>query len=757
MIRHEYTYNPLAISDNVPERDKLKPDYLIGNINYSISHLVVSKPDLLLAANYYHGVLDKSEFKYLEDNYGIGVACDLEFIPLVRKHIEALKGQLLSNPMKFGITCKDEKTLKSINESKKRSFLKAMADDIMENMKASNEWATKQMKGEQFSKMPDKITEEQVRQLQYKYSVEWQSEFEQCAQLVLNATLNNVGVDFRTKVSQMFENLLVYGSCYYKVDLEHIGEDPIIQVINPLDIFYNKNTNDTYINQCTRVVHRFYRTPEEIINMFPELTDEEIEYIMSYKVQSPGFDGYTREINEAVLGITNGDRSNRYYSHSTSGIIECYHVEWLANNPVTVEDYTDMVEDSDGNIIPNKIKRYRLDRYSGVKIGSKIYVKLGKDEVIRSQRQPYKCKLSYNGVSHTDNNGKPYSLILKTKTLQDKYNVYYFHRDNLVANAGVKGMYVDLSMLPSYMGDSPEDRLMQFMAISKQGFAPINTAQEGSSAMNTIFQGYDNSLDYNAIQGYNLLLQIIEDTVSSITGVPRQMLADIEQRDAVHNVQASMRQSMVINKPLFNLMDSMMRQVLTDMIDLSKVSFREGKYGSLLLGDYRSKIFSIEPQYFCFSDHDIHIVDSNQITEERQKIESLTMELVKAQALSASIAYDIITSSSLSEADTKARKGLRDSEQMQQQLQQASQQIQQLEEQIKQLTQIANKYNEQEAMINKAKVKEIDAKIANDKVVNELKAKELDIKKAVADNQIKVEALQIYDSKKSNDEPKNIV
>jgi hypothetical protein len=39
-------------------------------------------------------------------------------------------------------------------------------------------------------------------------------------------------------------------------------------------------------------------------------------------------------------------------------------------------------------------------------------------------------------------------LILKTANLQDKYDLLHFFRDNLIANSGVPGDWVDLPMIP---------------------------------------------------------------------------------------------------------------------------------------------------------------------------------------------------------------------------------------------------------------------------------------------------------------------
>ena len=44
----------------------------IEQINRCISELVYDKIALRKAYNYYHGVRDAEQFKYLEENYGIG-------------------------------------------------------------------------------------------------------------------------------------------------------------------------------------------------------------------------------------------------------------------------------------------------------------------------------------------------------------------------------------------------------------------------------------------------------------------------------------------------------------------------------------------------------------------------------------------------------------------------------------------------------------------------------------------------------------
>jgi len=54
----------------------------------------------------------------LEENYGIGNPTSVEFIPLIRKHLDALIGEYLGAPILPRVTCKDSETISKINREK---------------------------------------------------------------------------------------------------------------------------------------------------------------------------------------------------------------------------------------------------------------------------------------------------------------------------------------------------------------------------------------------------------------------------------------------------------------------------------------------------------------------------------------------------------------------------------------------------------------------------------------------------------------
>lgn len=69
--------------------------------------------------------------------------------------------------------------------------------------------------------------------------------------------------------------------------------------------------------------------------------------------------------------------------------------------------------------------------------------------------------MSVNGLFFLDKNGDPNSMIIKTMDLQDKFDLLCFYRDNLIANSGSKGDWIDVSVLPTFLGDSTPEQLQK--------------------------------------------------------------------------------------------------------------------------------------------------------------------------------------------------------------------------------------------------------------------------------------------------------
>ena len=107
-----------------------KEEEIIGNINRAINELVYDKTQLIKAYQYYHGKRDPEQFRHLEENYGIGTPTSVEFVPLVRKHVDVLIGEYLSTPLLPRISCKDKNTLSTINRDKQIAIHSEIAKQL---------------------------------------------------------------------------------------------------------------------------------------------------------------------------------------------------------------------------------------------------------------------------------------------------------------------------------------------------------------------------------------------------------------------------------------------------------------------------------------------------------------------------------------------------------------------------------------------------------------------------------------------------
>jgi hypothetical protein len=734
------------------EKEKNSEDYLVNCIDLAIAELVIEKDHLRKAYNYYNGVRDEDQFRYLEENFNIGTPTSVEFIPLIRRHVDALVGEHLQNKLKPKITCKDSATISKIADAKKTVVNDAEMNALRQQLHANISHVFQHEEDRAASKPPaDETTDFALQQLKMNVSKQFVSSFEIAAQDIVTHLSQSKSVDLYHKLKLLFLDILIAGQCFYKVQVDHPGETPQVEILNTFNVFFDENPNSPYTKTAPRVVHRRWMYRDQILAKYGQfLSSDDITELGSIQPAYLNNDFfYIRSDQGAMvsnmasnLATTLPYLDGRNYSYN---LIPVYEVEWLSANKVKV---------GGKNI-------YRTDRYAGVRIAQNIYLDMGKvDDAVRSVENPYACFNSINGIRYSNRNGRPYSLVLATANLQDKYDILHFHRDNLIANSGVKGDWVDYANLPAFLGSSPAERLLKFKAYKKQGIALINTAQEGRGANhNTVFAGFDDAVDGNSIQAIQLAIQQTEEICSSITGVFRERLGAIEQKDAVTNVDVGIKQSAIITKQYSQVMDNVTTELLIDALNACKDSYKDGMVGSIILGDGLQKVFTIDPQHFSFTDYDITISDSGDVIRDMQKIDQLTLELIKSGQADIDIIFETIGTESLAEMKQQVLLAFEKKKQENGQVQQLQQQLMQVQDQLKQATKQGQQL-ESENQSLKGKAGELEGKaIDNDFTVRTQannNTKEYNEGRLQIDQiRTELERAQILDDGKQNDKVKH--
>ena len=725
----------------------MKKEELVSKTDLAIAELVQEKTAIKKAYNYYNCKRDKEQFKYLEENFGIGQPTAVEFIPLIRKHIDALVGEYLDVPILPKVSCKDTVTINNIFRERQLQIASECANLLQTNLKNNllRILGSKDMQDLNIKEQLDKLIED--------INENFISEYEIAGQNVVEYIIQSRNVDLVTKLKQLFIDLLVSGFTFYRVLPSSSGKNIRIECLNPLNVFPDLNYDSPYINESYRVVVRTYLTRNQILSKYgkdlskndlakiEEMWTDALETTGSYFVRS-----YNQDGTPATDGLRAGEEVTPGYPEQhwyNKDLIPVYEVEWIETDKNFVEQ-----------------------RYSTVRIGSEIYVLKGLDkEVIRTKDEPNKATLSVNGVWFNNRGGEPFSMVQKCMVLQDRYDLLHFYRDNLIAQSGSVGDFVNLPTLPAILGDDLSERLMKWKAYKKAGLALIDTSQEGQvntgqAPLNTMFNGFDDTVKVQAIQAIQLAIDSVEQTTSSITGVFRERLNGIQQRDAVTNVQTGINNSFIVTKQWHYQMDLVTREILLDALNCAKIVYKDGLTGTLILGNKLQKIFTALPKYFTVTDFDIHIITSSELLKEMEQIRATVPEFIKGGIVTPDILMDIMTAKSLTEMKSMVKKSIKKQKEENNKIQQLTQQVEELQNNLQQAQQQLQQAQSKIESLNEAKLQIEREKNQMQFQLDDYKNKtDRTFKESQAENDSKrteIELMQLYDGNPYNDEVKNV-
>lgn len=734
----------------------------IEKINSCIGELVYEKTQLKKAYNYYHGIRDAEQFKHIEDNFGIGVPTSVGFTPLIKKHIDVLIGEYLELDQDMQVSCKDETTISNIMRDKQLlinrsiySFLKNYVENTILDIITGDREPSK-----------DPVVVRQLENIKNNIDKNYVSEYEKAAQYILSYIKESRYIDIKNKFRELFTDLLIAGICYYRVRPNSNKDNLKLEILNPLDTFIERNYNEFYLNKSPRVVVRRWLNKNQILEEYgSELTSEaknKLDDSFGKGWDNAGsvwvrgtsnFTGYndllgTRDVNTVgVLGgleVTpvfpwNEAGSMNYKDKPVIPVYECEWIEWSNSKNCLV-------------------------RHEGIRIGGEIYITRGESEtIVRSASDPKNCTLSVNGMFFNDKNGNPFSIMLSTMDLQDKYDLLLYYRDNLIATSGTVGDWLDVGSIPSFLGDALPDRVQKWIAYKKTGLALFDSSQEGANLINTSFNGFDDTVKAQSIQAIQMAIESIEAQASSITGVFKEKLGGVQQRDAVSNVKMGVRNSTLLTKGYFYAMDLMYKECNYDLLNLAKIVYKKGLSGTMILGDKYKQLFTIMPEHYTMTDFDIHISDSSETYALKQQMQQLCMEMIGANVVEPDVVVDILTAKSKTYMKESIKDSMRRKKAENDQLKQLTQQLEEMKKGMKQQAEQIEDLSAQNKKLQSELQKNSAEKLKLEHMRIEIEQQKVDDKKSYDDRviktkekQIEAEVAQLYDSNPYNDSIKHV-
>lgn len=725
-----YTNNYFTIEKEVflSEKAKLKDDYFEQMGNYYISTLVHRKQHIIDARNYYASVRNILDFEYLEDMYGMQNPIDLSFTNVIKPRVNALIGLSILSEPEFSVAYIDGETAKKVEKEKIEKTLqdiqqkikitvKQNANDVKESNGAKP--APKVMPGEDVKGWLDKLAR--------KYGDNYQSAYQVAAQHILKLIETDAEIDLETLKKEISKDYFVTGEAYSKELYHGEGKDPTKIHIRPEELFTNRPRGDRNLKETDVFVYKRRMT---IHNILKKLGDK-----ISKADAERLFSSYTTLSDTVIMPDGPGDVNVDVKSgvqmdtipasalktgwsnlplnsdgRLIGDLVDFYHVEWLAST---------RIPDGKGGHV------FREDRYEVYRVGYEIYMGGRRcDEAPRAKDKPWKTCSSYTGIINTSTTGEVASLVSDMRELQDLYDILMFFRNNLVANSGISGSRVNVAAIPKVLGDKFMERLTKWITIRKQGIELVDPTEEGAS----LFQHYGDfqaSIKGDGIQSINAILESLLIQADIVSGVPRQMLGIIEQRDAVENVKVGMNQVSVLSLEMFKDIDKMMSRGMQKSLDNYKYAYRN----KVLEGVYRNGIatvvFAHQPDDFSMTDYQVNVVSAGVESAKLVKIQALAKEFASAGALPPEVLVKLVNKRSVAEIENLLEVSMQEHQEKMMNVQQLQQQLEEAGTQVNQLEAEIQRLENNKAANEKAKLA-LDEKIA--KVEESLASRELDIK-----------------------------
>jgi cell division septum initiation protein DivIVA len=460
------------------------------------------------------------------------------------------------------------------------------------------------------------ITTEEIKRIReyYQYT---HKEFEEklCSQ-ALEEFIDSKRL--RHLMNNFFEEMMITGEPIWYCDWEPGLAEPEVRLIRPEYLWYQANEASKYLHELDWIVEYSPMSIGQVIQYYgADITEENLETLRSEFPMFSQDAWYRTNLTNFPDGSPSGWYSGNDYLYSHQ--VDTYKVNWkeqvevyalysenkndtpyFSEKPpfvkfLTPEEYQDLTStESKRKRLEKKgqkiLKAYRVDRWSGVRIGTMTYIKIKKhDFQYRTHDRLSDIALPYIGFAN-NRFYKAYSPLWETKDIQELYNILHYQEELLIALSGVKGIIYDLSQMPS--GMTPQE-VMYYM---KQGLGLIETVKPNGKAVRTSFNQfatYDMTVS-PAIQSIMVIKESLNTLAGEITGVTRQKTGQVLASDQVGTSQMALAQSNVVTEYYFMKVDELNELLFTRLCNIFPYAYAEGKRGMYVVGKERQEILNIQ-------------------------------------------------------------------------------------------------------------------------------------------------------------------
>ena len=687
---------------------------------------------------YYNGVIDEADYKYVLKPYGKSrqnFPSQMRNYPIIKPIIDLLLGEKSKRPLNFTVTVQNSDAVSMKEQAKNdaiyQSFQKQFTNELIKNGNFEGE--------QQEVQLPQQIAE--------MFEASYVDNRAIKGQQAMNYIMKEQ--EMHDKFQKAWFHFLVSGEVYTQRGV--INNEPFYDVINPLDVDYDLDPDLDFVEDGDWALVRKYVHASSVIDTYYEyLTEQQIVELEEPRhSESDSYFLYTNSMNKDA---------NAYRNR----LIEVAQVYWKSRKRIGFLSFMDpetgaleekVVED--GFKMNNELKmigaslnwKWVNEVWEGTRIDGRMYVKI---HPLVNQRNDLDnlstCKLPINGIRYSNVNTSNISLVKLGIPYQLNYNIYKYRLELAIAKSKDIIASFDINMIPKKWD---MDKFMYY--VEGTGIAWVDYNKEGIQ-LNPQHQSVMD-MSIKTIEQYIALLESIMQEWEKLSGVNRQRQGQVGSYEGKATSQQAIVQSSHITEDLFRKFNRMEQRDLQAMLDYSKEAWLGGKKTMYVMPDGTTDWLSLDSMEHMESNYGIFLSDSGKEQDKLDAIKQLSQSMVQ-NGVPASTIAEMFDSESFSQIKLKIKAAETAQQKLAQQQQEAEQQMNQAkieQEQQKMEREDMNKEKDRETQIKVAMIHARD----NDTNAQLNLAKgmrELDIK----DREVDIKAQELRDKATTNRDTANI-
>ena len=616
--------------------------------------------------NLYNGKVDVSDMKLILNPGGMEkffVPDAIQHYPIITPRVNVLVGEEKRRKFDWSVQIINPGTLSKIKEDKKK-----LVDAKLMEMISSD------------------VSDEELEQELAKYgdyiNFDYQDMREKRANLLMRHYISQL--DMKIAFQQGFKDALIMGEEVYMFDI--VNGDVVFEKLNPLKVHTLRGGFSNKIEDSDVIVLDDFWSPGKIQDHFyNDLNDIEVKKLDEgeWAGDNTNLDGVTESVDDLAglrlldregmdsyidsTGIYDkNDQNGRNTYKDGNGNIRVLRMFWRSMKKVIKVEYFD---DMGKKQTKFRSEDYVLDKdmgevgktlwvpqwWKGVKIGQDTYLQIKPREIQYNKLdQPSYNSCGIVGQIYNTGDEEAVTMVDRAKPFQYLYDISWYRVNEALSKYLGSIVELDLAKVPTGWSVT---KWLYFAR--KSGISVVDSFKEGQKGMakgrlagsvgNTTGRVLEQRIG-DFIQTHIDMMEYAKAGMDEITGVSRQRLGQVENRETVGGVERAVSQSNHITEELFTMHDYCKKRCFEILIETTKIALkgRDVKF-SYIADDMTRQLAEIDGDQFAEEEYGLHVSNDDEINRLEQKLDGMVQMGLQNQMLSFSTAIKIYNSPSVRE------------------------------------------------------------------------------------------------------------